>query len=246
MSDAIIVTEVMITVEYKRSKGQGFLLAVNLVIMTAVFVGNYFFLTIGGLGIKAVTSAGFVLMGLLNLAFALIRGQSRISFQISLSAGLLLACLGDILISPSFVVGASLFAAGHICFFVSYCILDRLRLLDSVIGGGIFTAAACFILFSPILYFSADYLRGICLAYALIISCMAGKAAGNFIRTRNPLTATLLAGCVLFLFSDLMLLLDWFGGGGRVTGLLCMGTYYPAECLLAFSGLIGCFVRKKD
>jgi hypothetical protein len=235
----------MITVEYKWSKGQGFLLAVNLVIMTAVFVGNYFFLTIGGLGIKAVTSAGFVLMGLLNLAFALIRGQSRIYFQISLSAGLLLACLGDILITPSFVIGASLFAAGHICFFVSYCTLDRLRLLDSVIGGIIFGAAACFILFSPILYFSADYLRGICLAYALIISCMAGKAAGNFIRTRNPLTATLLVGCVLFLFSDLMLLLDWFGGGGRVTGLLCMGTYYPAECLLAISGLIGCFPGRR-
>jgi hypothetical protein len=235
----------MITVEYKWSKGQGFLLAANLVIMTAVFVGNYFFLTIGGLGIKAVTSAGFVLMGLLNLAFALIRGQSRISFQISLSAGLLLACLGDILITPSFVVGASLFAAGHICFFVSYCALNKLRLLDLAIGGIIFGAAACFILFSPILYFSADYLRGICLAYALIISCMAGKAAGNLIRTRNPLTATLLVGCVLFLFSDLMLLLDWFGGGGRVTGLLCMGTYYPAECLLAFSGLIGCFPGRR-
>ena len=235
----------MITVEYKRSKGQGFLLAVNLVIMTAVFVGNYFFLTIGGLGIKAVTSAGFVLMGLLNLAFALIRGQSRISFQISLSAGLLLACLGDILITPSFVIGASLFAAGHICFFVSYCALNKLRLLDLAIGGIIFGAAACFILFSPILYFSADYLRGICLAYALIISCMAGKAAGNFIRTRNPLTATLLVGSVLFLFSDLMLLLDWFGGGGRIVGLLCMGTYYPAECLLAFSGLVGCFPGRR-
>ena len=243
LPDGIIVTEVMITVEYKWSKGQGFLLAVNLVIMAAVFVGNYFFLTVGGLGIKAVTSAGFVFMGLLNLAFALIRRQPRISFQISLSAGLLLACLGDILITPSFVVGASLFAAGHICFFVSYCTLDRLRLLDSVIGGGIFTAAACFILFSPILYFSADYLRGICLTYALIISCMAGKAAGNFIRARNLLTATLLVGCILFFFSDLMLLLDWFGGGGRITGLLCMGTYYPAECLLAISGLIGCFER---
>jgi hypothetical protein len=236
----------MITVEYKWSKGQGFLLAVNLVIMAAVFVGNYFFLTIGGLGIKAVTSAGFVFMGLSNLIFALIRRQTRIAFQISLSAGLLLACLGDILITPSFVVGASLFAAGHICFFVSYCALNKLRLLDLAIGGIIFGAAACFILFSPILYFSADYLRGICLAYALIISCMAGKAAGNFIRTRNPLTATLLAGCVLFLFSDLMLLLDWFGGGGRVTGLLCMGTYYPAECLLAFSGLVGCLEREKD
>ena len=219
------------------------LLAVNLVIMAAVFVGNYFFLTVGGAQIKAVTSAGFVLMGLVNLVFALTQRKSPVSFQISLAAGLLLACLGDILISPSFVIGASLFAAGHICFFVSYCTLDRPRLPDLTIGGIIFVAAACFILFAPILHFSEGYMRIVCLVYALIISCMVGKAAGNFIRSRTLLTASLLAGCVLFFFSDLMLVFDWFAGGGRITGLLCMGTYYPAECLLAISGLIGCFER---
>jgi uncharacterized membrane protein YhhN len=121
--------------------------------------------------------------------------------------------------------------------------LDRPRLPDLAIGGIIFVAAACFILFAPILHFSEGYMRIVCLVYALIISCMVGKAAGNFIRSRTLLTATLLAGCVLFFFSDLMLVFDWFAGGGRITGLLCMGTYYPAECLLAISGLIGCFER---
>ena len=227
--------------KYALSKGQKLLLAVNLVIMAAVFVGNYLFLTVGGSEIKAVTSAGFVLMGVVNLIFALTRKQSRVAFQASLAAGLFLACLGDILIGPSFVLGAALFAAGHICFFVSYCVLDKLRPLDLVVSGGIFAAAACFILFAPILDFSEGYMQVVCLVYALIISCMVGKAIGNFVRRRTLLTATLLVGCVLFFFSDLMLVFDWFADAGRVAGLLCMGTYYPAECLLAVSGLIAGF-----
>ncbi len=232
--------------KYTLKKSHTLLLAVNFVIMAAVFVGNYFFLTAGGLEVKAVTSAGFVLMGLVNLVAALIQKRPRVSFQVCLAAGLLLACWGDILIIPDFVAGASLFAAGHICLTVSYCAIDRPRLLDGIIGGGIFAAAACFILFAPILRFSDGYLQGICLIYALIISCMVGKAAGNFIRRPSLLTVTILAGSVLFFFSDLMLLLDWFAGGGRIAGLLCMGTYYPAQCLLALSGLIGSLEMKRD
>ena len=72
---------------------------------------------------------------------------------------------------------------------------------------------------------------------------MLGKAIGNFIREKNTVNGTIALASVLFFFSDLMLVFDWFAGGGRITGLLCMGTYYPAECLLAISGLIGCFER---
>lgn len=62
------------------------LLAVNLVIMAAVFVGNYLYLTVGGSDIKAITGAGFVLMGLVNLIFALTQRKPRVSFQVSTSA----------------------------------------------------------------------------------------------------------------------------------------------------------------
>ncbi len=212
--------------------------AVNLALMAAVFTGNYLFLTVGGSDIKAITSAGFVLMGLVNLVFALTRKSNRVRFHIALAAGLVLACLGDILIGLSFVVGASLFALGHICFLVSYCVLDRPRLLDFAVGGGIFLAAACFVLFAPILHFSEGYMQAVCLVYALIISLMVGKAIGNFVRRRTPVTAVILIGSILFFFSDLMLVFDWFTDAGRVAGLLCMGTYYPAECLLALSGLL--------
>ena len=84
----------------------------------------------------------------------------------------------------------------------------------------------------------------VCLVYALIISLMVGKAVGNCIRTPSLLTVVILAGSILFFFSDLMLVFDWFADGGRISGLLCMGTYYPAECLLAISGLISVTAKK--
>lgn len=212
-------------------------LAVNLLLMAAVFTGNYFFLTVGGSDIKAMTSAGFVLMGLVNLVVSIAMKSGRIKYTATLAAGLTLACLGDILIGPSFVIGAALFALGHVCFFIAYCVLSRIRLLDLIIGSSIFVAAACFVLFAPILHFSEGYMQVVCLVYALIISLMVGKAIGNFARKPSLVAAVILAGSILFFFSDLMLVFDWFAGGGRIAGLLCMGTYYPAECLLAISGL---------
>ena len=78
-------------------------------------------------------------------------------------------------------------------------------------------------------------MKWVCLVYAIIISSMVGKALGNFIRNKNIVTIILAIGSSLFFFSDLMLVFDWFMGMGRISGLLCMATYYPAECLLAFS-----------
>ena len=70
---------------------------------------------------------------------------------------------------------------------------------------------------------------------ALIISMMTGKAISNFIREKNAVTTVLVIGCSLFLFSDLMLCASWFMDTGRITSILCMVAYYPAEILLAHS-----------
>ena len=78
-------------------------------------------------------------------------------------------------------------------------------------------------------------MRIVCLIYALIISFMLAKAIGNFVKERNTVTIIIFVGSILFFFSDLMLVFDWFMGMGRVSGLLCMSIYYPAECLLAIS-----------
>ena len=106
---------------------------------------------------------------------------------------------------------------------------------DLLIGGVIFACVGAFVLFCPLLDFPDTVMQTVCVVYALIISLMLGKAISNFIGERNPVTAVILAGSTLFFFSDLMLVFDWFMGIGRIVGLLCMSTYYPAECLLAFS-----------
>ena len=210
-------------------------LAINIVLASAIFVGDYLFLTVGGSNLKALCSSGFAIMGAANLIYALISRISNMRYAVSLSVGLVFACLGDIIIDRNFVIGAALFAIGHICYFVSYCTLYRIRKADLIISGAIFVAAGIFVLFCPLLDFPNAVMQIVCLVYALIISLMVGKAISNFVKERTVLTATVLVGSILFFFSDLMLVFDWFMGIGRIAALLCMSTYYPAECILAFS-----------
>ena len=67
---------------------------------------------------------------------------------------------------------------------------------------------------------------------------MLGKAIGNLIHAPCLYTATVAVASGLFFFSDLMLVLDWFIGLWSWTDHACMGTYYPALCLLALSMLL--------
>ena len=86
----------------------------------------------------------------------------------------------------------------------------------------------------------------VCIVYALIISLMLGKAIGNLIKEQNALTITIATASTLFFFSDLMLVFDWFIGLWNWTDHACMGTYYPALCLLAFAMYTKTKISKKD
>lgn len=213
-------------------KGFGIL---NLLLMAAVFVGNYFYFTVGGLTIKALCSAGFALIGLVNLFYTAKTDRKGLGFAVPMAVGLILAMLGDIVISDSFILGAVLFAGGHVGYYIAQCVLLKVQKRDLLPSAVLFAGAGAFLLFCPLLSFPDRTIQGMCLAYALIISLMAGKAVADFLREKNEVTAVLAVGCLLFFFSDLMLVFDWFMDMGRIAGVLCMSTYYPAECLLAFS-----------
>lgn len=177
-------------------------------------------------------------MGVINLIDALIERSAKLNFYIIMAIGLILAMLGDIFLGFNFILGAGLFASGHICFAVSYCVLQKFNKLDLLLAGILFAATGSFVLFCPLLTFSDGVMQGVCAVYALIISTMVGKALGSFIKERNAVTAVIALGSVLFFILDLMLVFDWFMDCGRWSGLICMATYYPAECLLAFSGWV--------
>ena len=211
-------------------------LFLNILIIAAIFVLNYFYQKNNFVfWLKCVCSAAFALLGVINLVFAITSGQDDLEFFILMAAGLVLAMLGDIFLNKSFAWGAGFFALGHVGFAVAYSFLQAFGPRDVVIIGVIFIATAAFLLFAPCVKFGSENIKWICLAYSLIISVMLGKAIANMIGQSNAVNALISAGSFLFFFSDLMLVLNWFVRVGRWAGNACMGTYYPALCILALS-----------
>ena len=64
---------------------------------------------------------------------------------------------------------------------------------------------------------------------------MLAKSLGNFILDKSLFTTIIAFASLLFFFSDLMLVLGKFADFGKWASKACMGTYYPALCLLSFS-----------
>ena len=212
------------------------MLVANILIIAAIFVLNYFYQKNGfDFTLKCICSGGFALLGLINLSYALRNGASNRIFYFSMALGLILAMLGDVLIGYDFIIGAATFALGHVCFVIAYCFLKKINCLDIIISAALFLGAGAFLLFCPLLQFEVPVFKAVCIVYALIISSMLGKALGNFLSERNFFYSTLALGSLLFFFSDLMLVFDWFIGLWDWTSEACMGTYYPALCMLAFA-----------
>lgn len=133
-----------------------------------------------------------------------------------------------------FVIGAGLFAVGHIWFFIAYCTLEKIKLRDILYAITIFAFALAVELLIPI--FDYDGMTMLVIIYAFVISIMLGKAISNYIGKRNSLAYfIIMLGSVLFFLSDLMLLFNVFGGVGIWADNLCLIFYYPAEYLLAIS-----------
>ena len=142
---------------------------------------------------------------------------------------------GDIVLEVEFIVGAVLFAIGHIFYFVAYCFLQKFKWIDLFYGAAIFVPAVIFIVAIPIFDFGGVLMEIVCIVYAIIISCMVGKAISNLVEKKNLQNILIVVGSILFFFSDLMLLLNIFASLPNAVSVLCLATYYPAEILLAFS-----------
>lgn len=222
------------------------MLTVNLLVIATILVLNYFYQSNGfDFTLKCICSGLFATLGLANLGYALATRVGNTKFYVGMAAGLVFAFLGDYLIGYDFIVGAATFALGHVCFVIAYCLMQRMKALDYIISGGLFLGCAVFLVFCPLLTFDPPMFRFVCIAYALIISTMLGKAVGNFVRERNLVTGTISVASGLFFFSDLMLVFDWFIGLWSWTDHACMGTYYPALCGLALSMFLSAWMENK-
>ena len=92
----------------------------NLLLTLLVLIGDVFYICNGKLWVKSITSIGFVLIAIINFIYLLKNNKNNLSFAIFMLTGLTFAMLGDILLEVEFIVGAILFAIGHIFYFISY------------------------------------------------------------------------------------------------------------------------------
>ncbi len=211
-------------------------LNLNLLLLAVLAVCIYIYDNLNGtLMMKGVTAGCFVALGLVNLVCALLAKPRKPAFPVCLAAGLILAMAGDLSISRNFILGAGLFAAGHVFYAVAMYARQKFSLLDALMSGMMFIIALLILTFTPNLSFSVPVQRIVCYVYAVIISVMAGKAISGFLRERSPLHALLALGSVMFYFSDVMLLLAWFADAGSWADTLCLFTYFPGQGILAHS-----------
>lgn len=212
-------------------------LNLNIILLCILAVCIYIYDNINGrLVMKGTTAGCFAVLGLVNLVYALSVKPRKPAFPLCLSAGLILAMLGDILLGRNFILGAGLFAAGHVMYAVAMYARQKFARLDAVMSGVMFLLALAILTFTPNLIFSDPVMQVVCYVYAVIISAMAGKAISGFLRARTLVNGLLALGSVLFYFSDVMLVLSWFAGAGSWADTLCLFTYFPGQGILAHAG----------
>lgn len=216
----------------------------NIIIAVAVFIGNYFYQSLGfNYSLKIICSSGFAVMGIINMIYAYKRVDERKALKF-MALGLIFAFLGDVAINPNFILGVLFFALGHVFFVVSYLLYRKLDKLDVIWSICLGAFSIGFILLFPYIVFNVPVLKYVVLFYAVIISVMVAKSIGNTLREKEVFTGMIAVGSVLFFISDMMLLLAWFSTiEGRWTSNVCMGTYYPGLCLLASSMVV--YMKRK-
>ena len=207
--------------------------AANAMMLALTLTFDVWYMFGGGLLAKSIASLMFVGAGTINLVYC-IREKTNLTFPIWMIVALTCAMLGDIFLVLNFYLGTAVFAIGHIFYFVSYSKLVKINRRDVICGLSISVIALSIILFTPFLDFGGAFMQGVCCAYALIISFMVGKAISNLLNENNHVNTIIVIGSILFFISDLMLMLDLFGNIPAAS-YLCLGTYYPAQFLLASS-----------
>ncbi len=213
----------------------------NAIMLTLILIFDVCYMFKGGLLFKSIASLMFVITGLINLNYC-IKNKTNLKFPIWMIAALIFAMLGDILLVLNFYLGTAAFALGHILYFISYCMLEKMNRRDLLWGISISAFSLSVILFTPFLSFDSTLMQGVCCAYAVIISFMVGKTISNLLKKKNVTNIIIVIGSMLFFISDFMLMLQLFGDIS-VAGKLCLATYYPAQFLLAFSLFVYAFTN---
>ena len=185
--------------------------------------------------LKGLASLCFVILGLLTSP-----GTPMAKLIVT---GLILGCVADVMLNLRwvfkekgqmiFLVGILIFLSGHIFYLAAILPMCKSKLLCILIGA-VLTAILMMWIFKQITAKKAFKIFGVFYIGAImILNCV---AIGNLISAPSTFTGIFAAGAVLFLISDIVLILNTFGPKSkfslRVTNL---SLYYVGQLLIALS-----------
>lgn len=210
------------------------IIRINFFLAICTVIGGLCYDTIShNLITKACSSFGFFLLGLINLVYGFREQFAYRSFSVIMVIGLFTGMVADIILEINFMLGALVFALGHIFFIIAYSRILPFHIKDCIPGLFLFAIVAALVVFLPIFDFGGITMQIVCVVYAAIIGIMCGKALSNYNRLQGSLTKALMIGSFLFLLSDVALLFSNFAQVPDIIGSVCVNSYYPAQVVLA-------------
>ncbi|TYS67627.1 lysoplasmalogenase [Sutcliffiella horikoshii] len=177
--------------------------------------------------LKPGTMVIIILIAILGL------GESSSTYGWWILAGLLFSILGDIFLmlpKDRFVYGLGSFLVGHVCYVVGFSYFPGGGAVNLWISGALFLVAILYLLkLSKGVVNSGGIVLFLAVtAYVAIITSMVWAA----FYSQQPL---IIAGAILFFFSDAILAWDRFIGKLTYRNYLVMIPYYLAQYLFAIS-----------
>ena len=224
----------------KRDRRLLILLIINILFMIPIMVFDALF--INGVGplkgdvFKFIGSFLFVCENIFNILYCkkyFINEKNKFVWYLLIAQ--IIIFIADIVLEFDFMIGAIVFAVGHLGLITSFYSLEKFKIRDVI----------CMLLFAGVgvtvlsLYpFNFGDMKIVLYAYAIIIGSMLGKALSNiFSNTNRPLKLTIFVGVLLFYLSDMALLFRNYGNLSAelkaVFIRLCLYLYYPSNIILA-------------
>ena len=189
--------------------------------------------------------AAAVLKGLASLCFVIVGAMTGDGSHLAqlVLVGLILGCVADVLLNLRwvfkekgkliFLVGILVFLSGHVVYLAAILPMTKSWVI-CLATGIVLTAVLMIWIFSKITAEKAFKIFGVFYIGAIVlINCV---AVSNLITNPSAFTAIFAGGAVLFLISDIVLILNTFGPESkfslRITNL---SLYYLGQLLIALS-----------
>jgi uncharacterized membrane protein YhhN len=156
------------------------------------------------------------------------------AYKLLVLTGLLFSLLGDIALMFSekwFTAGLVAFLTAHIFYILAFKPGQGHPVSPAIFLPFILYGLLMFFLLAPTL----GPMKFPVLVYITAITVMAGFAAGRFIDKGGTRPLLAFAGAVLFLVSDSVLAYDRFAKKIGPAEAIILGTYFPAQLLIALS-----------